>query len=135
MGKNKGKRVKKGKKAQQSNATPSAVDAEVLQSGIEGVPPHDPEVDKPLKKGKKKVAKEKPPGEVVIPPIGASTKTKIDTKEFEQLRCACCSKPLWAKDQLSGALIPGCSCGLYQPGHAKCSKCSLHCTCEGRVHG
>lgn len=95
---------------------------------------------KPTQKGKEKVAEirqevpteesqaEKPPAKKEKPPA------KKDTKPFEQLGCMCCGKQLWVKDP-AGQLIPGCSCGIYLPGHAKCGKCSLHCPCEGRVHG
>ena len=74
---------------------------------------------------------EKPPAEKVKL---EKPEKKKDTKAFEQLSCMCCEKKLWVKSE-AGPLIPGCSCALYLPGHTKCGKCSLHCTCEGRVHG
>ena len=74
---------------------------------------------------------EKPPAEKVK--LGKPEKKK-DTKAFEQLLCMCCEKKLWVKNE-TDQLIPGCSCALYLPGHTKCGKCSLHCPCEGVVHG
>ena len=73
---------------------------------------------------------EKPPAEKVK--LGKPEKKK-DTKAFEQLSCMCCEKKLWVKSE-TDQLIPGCSCALYLPGHTKCGKCSLHCTCEGVIH-
>lgn len=85
-------------------------------------------------KEKKAEVQEKKEKKTSPPKIGAPDPPKKDTKGFEQLMCGCCSKQLWVKSE-SSQLVPGCSCALYLPGHAKCSKCSLHCTCEGRTHG
>lgn len=78
-------------------------------------------------------------GELTLPESLLSTKKedkkkkKQNTKAAEELECMCCKKEMWVKGP-TGALIPGCKCGLYLPGHRQCGKCSLHCPCEGRGH-
>ena len=105
--------MNKGKKLQSGALKKKGVHPGVGADPGGGIPPQASGVDKPPEKVEKK---------------------KKDTKAFEQLSCMCCEKKLWVKSE-AGPLIPGCSCALYLPGHTKCGKCSLHCVCEGRVHG
>ena len=117
---NKGKRIQSGAKKKKKKATPATPLPEKVEETVQ-LPSYIPTEESQA---------EQPPAEKVK--LGKPEKKK-DTKAFEQLSCMCCEKKLWVKSE-TDQLIPGCSCALYLPGHTKCGKCSLHCTCEGVIH-